>query len=742
MSNSGGISPPSISAPRSASAGSSPRSPSQSFDTYAASAPSGGYGPGGLAAGSVSHTADGRVSLSDLDKPRNLREMYWDCSRWATSSEVHKAFVENMSTIPDLKPFIHSVEKSRTYAEGREQTRSEDKVKDDYKRLLEKTLRLEEFNRQVGMVYHTYSAAVVVLYFPFLKMAKCPRCRKTFRVDLTDNWIPARGGFNVNCYHCGEGGFKPTHDHYIRAERDIEVAVVEMTQIRTQKRSCGGKLDVFYIIPERDKHRVLEAGPGDREFILTMPQTYLDSILEENGLGTEETLVSLREGCFFLMFAPGLKSDEDGLNVPHFHASRKARWLVNHLERVSEAIGTRNMMASDVISPDAGGSTGGNAFSQISMRGWPDHIRGESRARDKDPNYLMVSPIGIRTARLGGDGKHLMQSGEIRVLMERICAALGCPIEWVFGGLSYSGSDVSTQQISRKLEMFRSWALQLNQWIVDSVADFMRWDRVNLTQRKFRLGQDLPYLQFLTSLATQNQISWRHIHDHLGYSSREERERILDEDLKFELSLTERRAAQEADYQEEMMERQTVAQAAGQVRGSEALLEESLQLAQKVRSDPELYQYVLNSPESATQVFGQNSQEVLQGSRFAEPQTPQIPDPAQLAPAGQAYDAVQDMEPPSELVDFSEISEPEGQDAQALQDPSGEMMQGLLSNLIQEITQASPEQWPPLIENVKQTYGPEVSEFIQQVLYESQATLSTPSTYAGGEANRNIMYTE
>ena len=73
----------------------------------------------------------------------------------------------------------------------------------------------------------------------------------------------------------------------------------------------------------------------------------------------------------------------------------------------------------------------------VNLQDWRDQIAGEIRRWRSDNNYIPILPLPIGQQTIGGDGRALLLSQEIRVWSEHIIAGMGVPVELIFGGLSY-----------------------------------------------------------------------------------------------------------------------------------------------------------------------------------------------------------------------------------------------------------------------------------------------------------------
>ena len=190
--------------------------------------------------------------------------------------------------------------------------------------------------------------------------------------------------------------------------------------------------------------------------------------------------------------------------------------------------------------------------------------------------------------------------------MELETAGLGTVIEAIFGGMQFSGASVSLQQVLSEFEDLRSELLSLDIWFMDTVCRLLRMPEVMLEHKKFRMGEDLQYLQLLAALQSAKLVSIRRLHEAAGIDSESERQEIMG-DQRFLEQLRDVQMRTDSAAQEDMMMRQMTAQAEGQVAGLEAQIEARTELMDKILKDPEQYRLVLTDPQLRSMVFGAES---------------------------------------------------------------------------------------------------------------------------------------
>jgi hypothetical protein len=89
---------------------------------------------------------------------------------------------------------------------------------------------------------------------------------------------------------------------------------------------------------------------------------------------------------------------------------------------------------------------------------WPSiaqNFAGELNKVAKDPNYKVVSPVPVNVLNIGGDGRALLLTPEIEQVQSEILAGMNMPREFIFGGISYSGSSISLKILENQFITYR-----------------------------------------------------------------------------------------------------------------------------------------------------------------------------------------------------------------------------------------------------------------------------------------------
>jgi hypothetical protein len=83
------------------------------------------------------------------------------------------------------------------------------------------------------------------------------------------------------------------------------------------------------------------------------------------------------------------------------------------------------------------------------------NLREQLNQTVTDPNYKIISPVPLEVITLGGQGKVLMVTGEIDQVTSEILAGMNVPKEFIYGGVSYSGTSVSLRILENQFITYR-----------------------------------------------------------------------------------------------------------------------------------------------------------------------------------------------------------------------------------------------------------------------------------------------
>jgi len=170
--------------------------------------------------------------------------------------------------------------------------------------------------------------------------------------------------------------------------------------------------------------------------------------------------------------------------------------------------------------------------STINLQGWKQKIESEILRWRLDNNYIPILPLPIGQQTLGADGRALMLAQEYRVWAEHIVAGMGVPVEFVFGGLSYSGSNVSMRILENHFLDNKADHHAMVNWIMENVGAYMEWHPIPHHFKRFKMADDLQRAAYHLQLNQAGKLSDRSLLEETDWDSDTEAERIATEQKK------------------------------------------------------------------------------------------------------------------------------------------------------------------------------------------------------------------
>jgi len=147
-------------------------------------------------------------------------------------------------------------------------------------------------------------------------------------------------------------------------------------------------------------------------------------------------------------------------------------------------------------------------------------------------NYIPIMPLPLGNQSIGGDGKALLLSGEMQMLGEQIIMGMGVPREFLQGGLSYAGTNVSMRMLENAFISYIGRQLQMINWMVKMIANFMQWPEVNVRFKPFKMADDLQRKSYLFQLNQSQKVSDQTLLSDADLDMEEENEIMMRENAK------------------------------------------------------------------------------------------------------------------------------------------------------------------------------------------------------------------
>ena len=564
------------------------------------------------------------MDLSNVLIPEDPKQAYWVCKFLSVISPLHKSYIHNMTrlSVPNIRIVSTSTTSVATMraanhlsgdSESGTTVAPVNPKADEIEEVLRTTLKTVGALRSHVASLLTYDAAVTVIFYPFKKMLGCASCGHDVAAEVIEGEWSFHRNFEHTCPSCGHRGRSIATDRPLNSMDGVRLVNIPMDRIWTLHNGFTQETWLYYEIP-RSEQELFSNRHVNKEFVLTHPQVYLDAIsvhdTTENRVHSSGPLVRLREGEYFLSMTDSQPKGRNGLPIPQFIASAPDTWAARLMQKANTVTAAGNIHPLRILYPDT--SNKENLYKMLDVGNYMGKLQEILERHTQDPNFRGVAPFPVDSTTVGGDGKATMLHAEIRAAIEMSAAGLGNPIEFFFGGLSFSGSSVSIKVLTALLLTLNTEASGLLKWIIRKLSAkyFQDGSMVGVVDSP-DLGEDLQRLSLLSTLASEQKIGLYHL-DRILNTNRHQEQIAVQQDAQFTLKLRDMEARSQAKQQREMTFTDARTQAQASISAAMASVHHKAELASHLRRDPDMMNTALANPSEAGAILGTNSKEMVE----------------------------------------------------------------------------------------------------------------------------------
>jgi len=356
-------------------------------------------------------------------------------------------------------------------------------VKEKHKYLLEKVIRARELLIKATLDKYVYGNAFISMYQPFIRYLKCPHCQTMTNIqNLNYKFNVSKTSFAYTCGSCK--GIAQTDstgviDKKLTLSRKVNFIRWDPKLMDIDHNPMTGESSYYYTIPQDVIQRV---NSGHKTLIDTLPMGFLKAIKE----GKKFKFVP---GAIFHMKVGGPAGINPQWGLPPLISTLQLFHYAAILRKSNEAISMDYLVPLRVLHP-AQSSQQADPVTAISLRKWTENMSSNIKQWRRDPLHIMYAPIPVGMTQIGGTGRSLLTLGEVQEAEKGIVAALGIPIEFLYGGLTQSGMEATLRLIENQLETHINDLKDLLQWVDDKCAQFLGWNKIEVGLKKFKMVDD------------------------------------------------------------------------------------------------------------------------------------------------------------------------------------------------------------------------------------------------------------
>lgn len=396
--------------------------------------------------------------------PTSITQMFRWCRYYFLTNPLINAVVYKMAEYP-ITPIIVDNEDS--------------KLRDWWEDIIEHKLRLRSFQIEVGLDYFTYGNAFVSIHFPFEKYLICANC--SYEVKIQKAAYKFKNfQFHLLCVKCGMTTEAKVVDLNIKNLKAIRPLRWNPEHIKVEHNDTTGETSYFLDIPISFRNDIMM---GKKYIIESTPHVFIEALRANRTLKLTDNIFHLKR--------PTIAQKDMGWGMPLILPVLKDAYYLQVLRKAQEVIAQGHIVPLRILFPQAG-SADSSPYSTTDLGMWRKRIEGEIQKWRQDPGYIPILPLPIGNETIGGDGKSLMLHQEMRAWSEQIVAGMHVPIEFIFGGLSFTGSSVSMRMLENQFLGFRTEQLVMcRDFLLGRIATFMGYPKPNIHFKRFRMADDL-----------------------------------------------------------------------------------------------------------------------------------------------------------------------------------------------------------------------------------------------------------
>jgi hypothetical protein len=386
-------------------------------------------------------------------------------------------------------------------------------------------LRYRSFQVECGLDYHCYGNGCVSLGYPFKKYLQCRSCEwKEQASKVRPYWVFTNYAFRLTCPRCGSVGDAIPSDVYFKNASGIKTIRWNPEDIEISYNDITGEYTHFYTIPAVVRNDIVI---GRKDIVEGVPQIFIQAMREQKG-------VVFAKDQFFHMRRPTLATQDRGWGIPLLLPVLKDTFYLQIMKKAQEAILLEHIVPLRILFPQAGSGTS-DPYTTINLVDWRDHVAAEIARWRWDKNYIPILPLPIGNQTIGGDGKALMLTGEIQQWSEQIMVGMGVPREFLLGGMSYAGTNVSMRMLENAFIGYLQRHKALAKFMMKNVASFLGWPEANIRFKPFKMADDIQRKAYLFQLNQSNKVSDRTLLADADLSQEDENATMINEtDMRLE----------------------------------------------------------------------------------------------------------------------------------------------------------------------------------------------------------------
>jgi hypothetical protein len=363
-------------------------------------------------------------------------------------------------------------------------------LKKNWERVLDEVIKIKGVAIKSGRDLHLYGNSFVSIYHPFNRFLICSNCNARSGIkNLKYKFKLKSLAFSYRCPSCHQNVNGKLKDERSPDEKRINIIHWDPKLMDINYNPITGESKYYYTIPQDIKSKVEK---GDTHIINTMPIEFLRAIRDDK-------VFEFATGQIYHMKIDPPAGIESQWGFPPLTSTIKLFFYAAILRKANEAIAMDHIVPFRVLHP---APISGNAdpAQHMNLMKWRQEMEQNIKKWRRDPLHIMFAPAALGVTMMGGQGRSLLTLGEVKEAEDNIIAAMGIPREFLYGGLSFTGSAITLRMLENQLETYAEYQNEQLKWIISQVGKILGWKEISANFTPFKLVDDVQQKQSLMHL--------------------------------------------------------------------------------------------------------------------------------------------------------------------------------------------------------------------------------------------------
>ncbi len=378
-------------------------------------------------------------------------------------------------------------------------------------------IRLKESLVRAIRDYQLYGIFIIYPMYRLRKTLKCNQCGTVYRMeDLHKENVgtyrrDSEGKYYYKCQAKKCKSFeKETQFKYsevpLTTAENIQIAQWSPNRITVSHNMVTGDKQYAY---EIEGELIRKIGLNDHFIMCTMPEVFIQAAMTNKK-------IRIGQDKIFVYEAPTLSIH--GLPIPPMARIFYDLGLRIKYMNANKTIAEDTLLPLRILFPVERGTNAGMPLAQtIDMKSWVDKVRTQLELFKQDKTHVCIMPVEMGTTSIWGDGKLLTTDQELRANMQDIMSGIGIPIEFMYGGATWSRQNVTAMVLQNVIKMLVDAAQDL----VDHISDKINQGKTDTEKVEIKLNvpelvEAYSKIAFLAQEHEKGGISSETFYKHLG----------------------------------------------------------------------------------------------------------------------------------------------------------------------------------------------------------------------------------